>query len=532
MQADIHVYLKGGTYRLAKTITLDDRDSGRNGHFIIYQNAPQEKPVLNGGRVVGGWEIHDAEKNIWQASITPETNFRQIYVNGGKAIRARSDNADDLQKTPFGFKDKTAGSLSRFKHPAGMEVVVSPHAWQQSRLPIAGMSGDTVTIQEPCWSVVKSGLYPGYSKPQWLENAYELLTQPGYWFLDNDTSTLYYKARADEDMTKVTVEVPVIEQFFHLGGTSEKPVSNIKFVGLTLRLSNWLRPSTGAGLASSQANQSNDKPDPWTVSAAIDCTGARNVTIQFCEFMELGGDGVNLLTACSDDAVDDCQFHDLSASAVQLGRGSRVDMALKPGSPDIVSNITVSNCTIHDVCTDYQAGCGIFAGLVQNCTISHNEIYNLPYGGISLGWGWGKKVAFTKGNKIVGNKIHDFLRALADSGGIYCNGGEDGGLIEGNYIYGQGNRYGEIYLDDGSTNWTVRHNVCRHAREEEWLLYKGHNNHADGNYTENTRVRDMTDAQAHDGTAPCSVTNTRTLPDAGADAIMQAAGPARGAIPP
>ncbi len=114
---------------------------------------------------------------------------------------------------------------------------------------------------------------------------------------------------------------------------------------------------------------------------------------------------------------------------------------------------------------------------------------------------------------------------MADSGGIYCNGYEEDGLIEGNYVYGQGNRFGEIYLDDGSTNWTVRHNVCQQAHEEDWFLYKGHNNHADENYTQNTRIRVMTDAQARDGTAPCSVTNTRTLPNAEADAIMKTAGP-------
>jgi len=531
MDEDITVYFKGGTYNLFNPIEFTAADSGRSGHFVIYRNAPGEKVIICGGQSITNWTLHDMARNIWKARVRSGDDFRQIYVNGIKGIRARSDGPAGLQPTATGFTTKETW-LSGCRNASNMEIVVSPHEWQQERLPIAAVKGDEVTIQEPCWSIVKSGEYPGFSNPQWIENAYELLTKPGYWYLDRQSGTLYYMPRSGENMSNAVVEVPVVEQMLRLSGSVATPVANLKFIGLSFRLSNWLLPNTGNGLPSSQANQPEPEKNDWAVKAALDCTGAHQITIQKCDFTQLGGNGINLLTASKNVTIDSCTFSNLSASAIQIGRGSWLDMALTNGAPEIVSEVTVSNCIIHDVATDYQAGCGIFAGLVQDCTLTHNELFSLPYGGISLGWGWGKPVAFTGGNKILNNKIHDHLQVLADSGGIYCNGVQENGIIEGNYIYHQGNRFGEIYLDDGSTHWLVRHNVCQKARDEEWLLFKGHDNHAEANYTDSYFVRDMSD-----GSEPCSVDDTKwislgsawistpnTWPEAALD-IMKAAGP-------
>ena len=503
LDEDVIVYLKGGTYFLTNPVELTPIDSGRKGHAVIYQNAPGEKPVICGGKSITNWTLHDAGRNIWKASVGSGDDFRQIYVNGIKGIRARSEGPAGLQPTATGFTTKETW-LKECRNVSNMEIVVSPHEWQQERLPIACVNGGDVTIQEPCWSIVKQGEYPGYSNPQWVENAYELLTKPGYWYLDRQSDTLYYLPQSGENMSNAVVEVPVAEQMFRLSGSVAAPVVNLKFIGLSFRLSSWVLPNTGLGLPSSQANQPETQNNDWAVKAAIDCSGAHEIMIKNCNFTQLGGNGINLLTAANNVTIDSCTFSNLSASAIQIGRGSRLDMVLTNGAPEIVSKVTVSNCIIHDVATDYQAGCGVFAGLVQDCTLTHNELFNLPYGGISLGWGWGAKVAFTTGNKILNNKIHDYLQVLADSGGIYCNGVQENGLIEGNYLYNQGNRFAHIYLDDGSTHWSVRRNVCKTGKEEEWYLFKGHDNHAEENYTESYFVRDMTDGEGSN-----SVSNTK-----------------------
>ncbi len=526
---DVHIYLSGGVYTISAPLEFTPADSGKNGHAVTYQNAPGETPILFGGKQISGWTVHDPSKNIWQATVSPGDNFRQLYVNGVKAIRARSDNANGIVSTPDGYT-ATLAWLKDCKDPGHLEVVASPHPWEQVRIPIASAVDGKITVQEPCWSAVKTKEYPGYSKPDWIENAYELLTKPGYWYLDRTKAIVYYIPRPGEDL-KSGVEVPTTESFIRVEGSEKEPVSNLQFIGLQFRIDNWLLPSTGVGFQSSQANQLEGNA---VVAAAIDVRNANNILIQNCEFQQLGGNGVNFITGVHDSKIDHCAFHDLAGTAVQLARGNNIDNKRVEGDPEIVSNIVVSNCTIHDVDTDYQSGCGIFAGWVEKCEISHNELFNLPYGGISIGWGWtGPAAEFAQGNRIIGNKIHNYLRTLADSGGIYCNGAQKDALVEENYIYDQQNpHYGMIYLDDGATNWTVRHNVLRHHLEEEWLLFKGHNHHVIENYTESFMVRDMSDGEAPnfvDGTMLVAIGNTwlkclKSWPPA-AEAIMKSAGP-------
>ena len=65
------------------------------------------------------------------------------------------------------------------------------------------------------------------------------------------------------------------------------------------------------------------------------------------------------------------------------GRHQRSQSQRSPG-PD--SGNVISNNLIENVADEYHGGVGIFAGYVANTLISHNEVADLPYTGISLGW--------------------------------------------------------------------------------------------------------------------------------------------------
>jgi len=457
---DIVIWLRGGDYRLASTLTFSPADSGGNGHLVIYRAAKGEKPILNGGKTVTGWTVHDPAKNIWQAQVTGADNFRQLYVNGTKATRARSKGNMGLKPGPSGY---TTGdiSLQGYGNPTDMEVVSQRRPWTQGRSPITAIAGGEISI---------GGHTP--HPALWIENAYEFMDKPGNWYLNRKSHTVFYIPRPGEDMKTAVIEAPVLEQLIRVDGKADAPVSNLRFEGLALRMSNWLQPGTGGGLPDNQANQMEPP-----VKAAIELAGARNVVVGHCSFSDLGGNGIDLNEACQKDAVFRCDFHDIAASAVQCGSGSDKAAALPLGSGDIVSGIVISNCTIHNIGTDYPAACALFLGHVQSCTVEHNEIHAVPYTGISLGWGHSeKKVESSTGNRILSNKIYDHMRSLSDGGGIYCLAYQSGGLISGNYIYGQHHAFADIYLDDGSTNWMVKSNVCKTAGGAAlWLLHKGSN---------------------------------------------------------
>src|SRR5690606_326772 len=77
MADDIHVYLRGGTYRLSETLVLTPEDSGKNGHSIVYQAYPGETPILSGSVQVTGWTPHD--ENVYKATLDRSGKLRNLY---------------------------------------------------------------------------------------------------------------------------------------------------------------------------------------------------------------------------------------------------------------------------------------------------------------------------------------------------------------------------------------------------------------------------------------------------------------------
>ena len=84
MTQDLHVYLRGGTYNVATTVSFGIQDSGTNGHRIFYQAYPGETPVLNGATKVTGWTVSSG--NVYKASLSRTTKLRNLYVNDVRAV--------------------------------------------------------------------------------------------------------------------------------------------------------------------------------------------------------------------------------------------------------------------------------------------------------------------------------------------------------------------------------------------------------------------------------------------------------------
>jgi hypothetical protein len=539
---DIVVNLRDGAYSLAKPLIFDSRDSGRPGTTVIYQAYQNEKPVISGGKIITGWTLHDPARKIWQADVGPNDQFDELYINGKRAERSSIGAPAGTVKNAqgYGISDPT---LQNLKNIQDIDIVTGPHGWDVEHLRVATITADQITIQEPGWSVVRQGEYPGYGGITRLENAYEWLKE-GQWYLDRHEHKLYY-VHDGQDMNNLTVEAPILEHLINFQGTAAKPVSHVRFSGLAFRLTTWLEPSFGIGLIQTQANQITFKPGaaqntpvPETPvgegqssapKAAIGGTGMHNVTISHCTFSQMGGDGINILEASKDDTISRCEFHDLGASGIQIAGVSNVIAQLPVGSPDIVSGITVADCTIHHVNTEYPSGVGLMMGYTQGCTVSHNEIYDLPYTAISLGWGWTNKdqaAAYRTDNLFEGNKIHDIMLGMNDGGGIYCNGYEGSGTITKNYMYNIVHEGSLIYLDDGAANWVVKDNVLKAKNfNQDWYGYKGVNEQASDNYTDGAKISNMSDRNG----APSPVTNTIEVTDGNwppaAQAIMDASGP-------
>jgi hypothetical protein len=237
MAADINVILSDGRYRMSGPLALDPSDSGTNGHQVIWAAAAGASPLLSGAVQITGFTQYDATKNIWRAALPAGAAGavgRQLYVDGIRAVRARSAGSPNgVTTTATGFTT-TDSMYASLHNPSSIEVV-QDNDWKHMRCPLKsvaslGSGGAGLNVLPSCWSGNNlsvpnvgfpfngSGL-PAMSGISWVENAYELLTQPGQFYLDSVAAFVYYIPRAGEDLSTADVELPVLETLVSLSGT-------------------------------------------------------------------------------------------------------------------------------------------------------------------------------------------------------------------------------------------------------------------------------------------------------------------------
>ena len=491
---DIVVELANGTYPLSETLVFDARDSGCNGHRIVYRAETSGGATLSGARPIGNWQ-KDAG-NRWKAAAGAAP-FRQLYVDGKRATRARGTPPGDLAlQGDDGYATEDAG-MADWKNPADIEFVY-PVVWCHTRCKVQSIrrEGDRTVISmlQPPFTQARTKEGVHVELPTSIENALELLDEPGEWYLDRPGKTVYYQPLPDQDLSKARVTVPAVETLVALKGTLDRPVSNVRFEGLVFADAGWNQPSE-AGLIDVQANFVVNPKKPLTRDGSLTsvhnehlkspanvvCRATRNVVFERCTFTRLGGAGIDVESGAQSTLISGCRFFDISGSAVQIG-----DVLTDDHHPDdprkVVRNTAVVNCVIRDCCVEYRGGVGVFAGYTEGTVIAHNDISRLPYSGVSVGWGWGEEDTGggaegyqqpfrydsptpAKNISIEHNHIYSVMSSGDDGGGIYTLGNMPGTVIRGNHIHDSAGGPGGIYLDEGSGLIELTGNVIHDVKK-------------------------------------------------------------------
>ena len=330
MTGDISVILRGGTYQLPSTVNFTEADGGKDGHYVRYKAYPNETPLVTGGIPMSGWTIHDEKNNIWKVENV-DARFRQLYVNGKKAIRARFPNLKDNGDHNFFRLNKVDSTGSAFllngsdikstdwKNPKKVEIHLMI-AWAESilRLDKISQQGGVYKFepQDPERSKLFRRKYPMLgtafmSNPPkqqvyYLENAYEFIDQPGEWYLDESTNTLYYKAREGEAMGTANVVAPRVNTLFSiLGKDTKNKVGYMSFEGITFAHSNYLRPSEEgfldlqAGMFNIEVMEENGRLGSnkfllWRPDAGFRVENAHHMKIRNCTFTQMAATGLIL----------------------------------------------------------------------------------------------------------------------------------------------------------------------------------------------------------------------------------------------
>lgn len=503
IEQGINIVLAEGTYSLYETLNLRPEDSGTKQSPTTICGAEGKKVIVSGGQKITNWK----KSGKLLVADVPDFNgrpfeFRQLWVNGRKAIRAR-DVADFSQMYRIIRNDKVqqilwvpTKAVKKILHAPYPEMVLH-QMWAVSFLRIKSIEvhGDSAAVrfQNPESRLQFERPWPqpvvgnDVNSPFYLTNAKELLDEPGEWYLDLRAHKVYYYPLPGEIVTEAIA--PVLESLVSVSGTLERPVHDIFFKNITFSHSAWNRPSSfghvplQASMYMTEAyklrpsidRENNHKLDNqgWLgrPTAAVEVQSAENVSFDACVFEHIGASGLDYVEATKSGAVNACLFRDIAGNGVVTGSFSPESHETHlPYIPEdkrvICDGLTISNNLLTDV-TNEDWGCvGILAGYVKNCSITHNEINNVSYSGISVGWGWNRDLNEMKNNKVFANNIHHYAKHMYDVAGIYTLGAQPGTVITENWIHDiyrpayahDPFHWFYLYTDEGSSYITVKNN--------------------------------------------------------------------------
>lgn len=505
MQEDITIYLRGGEYNYASperhtsrevpiyswawgagrpdgeplgaymvktgSWVLDWRDSGSNGYSIVYKAYPGETPVVSGGRTVQGWTLYDADRNIYRAFVGLDGDFRQLYVDGKRAVVARSDGP------PAGLTfDKERGHtttdafMADWGNQQDMELVYHSD-WVSHRIKVESITREddlaVIRLDSGRWNfAVDTGIpsITSIDKLKWVENAYELLDSEGEWYLDRQSGYVYYKPRSTEDMAAARVVVPVVDELLTVKGASpSEPVEHVAIEGISFEYAGWLRPNAARGHHANQNNTLREEGGRLP-EGAVTFQAARHISFAGNSLSKLGSTGLLMKGGIQSTHIAGNQFYDISGSGMNIEDPTVASPSAIRLEPELMlDGIEISNNYIHHIGLEYESATGLSTSIGQNISISHNEIAHIPYTAIHMGW---HSDGLSRNIRVENNYIHDLLTtSIYDGGAIYSLGKNLGSsaspayTVTGNYIRNQLNKSGVLFPDNESTWWYAADNV-------------------------------------------------------------------------
>lgn len=486
---DVEIILHGNRYAMAKPLELTTADSGRDGHRLRFVAAPGATPTLDGGLEITGWKPDTKHPGLWTAPVTDDLSSRQLFVNGRRAVRARSiGSIDGLELVESGYTLPAGAAIADWKNPSDIELVYRA-IWTSPRVTVADIERKDdkvmITMRQPGFINARNKGITSIGQPWYFENAFELLDEPGEWYLDRTGAiggqpAIYYRPYDWEDMATAETVVPVLEDLIVLRGDSlDKPVGNIDFSGLGFAHTTWLRPGTDAGLSDAQNNVIRDNfnkekqkfettRESVPEGAAIRGKYARDISIERCRFSELGGLGIFLGTGAQGIRIIGNSFYDIAGTGIQLGdyldwRFPESEDYVRPADgPRLITRNRIENNYLERCGVEFRSATGIAISIPRESVIAHNEVVNMPYSGMHFGWGWIVLDTTAMGdNQIHHNFVRNTMVELVDGGAIYFLGPTDPKLpptvLHDNYSlqvrWGQG-----FYFDEGSSRYTADNN--------------------------------------------------------------------------
>lgn len=493
----IRLYFLSGDYHLDSTVEItDDLLKNSKLELLAYNN---EKVVFKGSKIIetGDWNVYKG--NIMSAQIGTEYDFDVLFCNNEQKIMARYPNYTE-NKILNGYSADciSPDRVKNWAHPeTGYIRAIHSNEWGGNSYKITGKDDQNNLQYE--WVGDHNQGNKMHDTKRMIENIFEELDAENEWFYDKTTGVLYFYPPAETDLNSSVFEGATLDEIIRIiNCTSGVKIDGISFSQTHRTLFN----STYERLLRSDWG--------FVRKGSIYLENSENVIIERCKFDYIGGNAIMMSGYNANNVVDYCDFTNIGASGVlTIGlvdavrdpstwdkadgtpgewvgsthtgnhKTEMTDTTIGPKTEDYPRDITISNNYVYNCGMYEKQTAGMYISVSRRITVTKNTVHHTPRSAITIGDGtfgghiisdndmfdtvretgdhgpfnsWGRDRFWSLGEFVHNYQYGDLKRPYAQHDAIETT------ILEHNRLYGT--RGFGLDLDDGSTNYILKNNLC------------------------------------------------------------------------